>query len=71
MIELLDWAYGGPIPDGLEKFSPFMTDVPRPDVPQLDMPRVDIPRRDGPRPDGPAEARNEFDGVAPVDLSGR
>ncbi|MEO0791988.1 MAG: heterodisulfide reductase-related iron-sulfur binding cluster [Pseudomonadota bacterium] len=76
MIELLDWAYGGPIPDGLEKFAPFMTDVPRPDVPQLDvqqldMPRVDIPRRDGPRPDGPAEARNEFDGVAPVDLSGR
>jgi glycolate oxidase iron-sulfur subunit len=26
--ELLDWAYGGPVPRGLEKFKEFVTDVP-------------------------------------------
>ena len=29
-IELLDWAYGGPIPRGLEHLRPYMTDVPGP-----------------------------------------
>lgn len=29
-IELLDWAYGGPIPRGLERLSRFVTDVPQP-----------------------------------------
>ena len=27
-IELLDWAYGGPIPRGLENFKGFVSDVP-------------------------------------------
>jgi glycolate oxidase iron-sulfur subunit len=29
-IELLDWAYGGPVPQGLEGFEQFVTDVPQP-----------------------------------------
>ncbi|MBX9925080.1 MAG: glycolate oxidase subunit GlcF [Hyphomicrobiaceae bacterium] len=29
-VELLDWAYGGPIPLGLESHSKFVTDVPEP-----------------------------------------
>jgi glycolate oxidase iron-sulfur subunit len=29
-IELLDWAYGGPVPVGLESMSDFVTDVPKP-----------------------------------------
>ncbi|MGD9829901.1 MAG: glycolate oxidase subunit GlcF [Hyphomicrobiaceae bacterium] len=29
-VELLDWAYGGPIPHGLEKFQKFVRDVPNP-----------------------------------------
>jgi glycolate oxidase iron-sulfur subunit len=29
-VELLDWAYGGPVPDGLEHLAQFVTDVPRP-----------------------------------------
>jgi glycolate oxidase iron-sulfur subunit len=29
-IELLDWAYGGPVPEGLERFHSFVTDVPQP-----------------------------------------
>jgi len=29
-IELLDWAYGGPVPRGLEHLSQFVTDVPKP-----------------------------------------
>jgi glycolate oxidase iron-sulfur subunit len=29
-IELLDWAYGGPVPEGLERFQSFVTDVPQP-----------------------------------------
>jgi len=29
-VELLDWAYGGPIPPGLEGHSKFVTDVPQP-----------------------------------------
>ncbi len=28
--ELLDWAYGGPVPPGLEKLEGYMTDVPQP-----------------------------------------
>ena len=28
--ELLDWAYGGPVPPGLERMSGFVTDVPGP-----------------------------------------
>jgi glycolate oxidase iron-sulfur subunit len=27
-VELLDWAYGGPVPRGLEKLAKFVTDVP-------------------------------------------
>ncbi|HML42118.1 MAG: glycolate oxidase subunit GlcF [Hyphomicrobium zavarzinii] len=29
-VELLDWAYGGPVPAGLAHLAPFVTDVPRP-----------------------------------------
>jgi glycolate oxidase iron-sulfur subunit len=29
-VELLDWAYGGPVPHGLEHLSRFVTDVPHP-----------------------------------------
>jgi len=29
-VELLDWAYGGPVPRGLEMLEPFVTDVPKP-----------------------------------------
>jgi glycolate oxidase iron-sulfur subunit len=29
-VELLDWAYGGPIPRGLEKLAKLVTDVPAP-----------------------------------------
>ena len=29
-VELLDWAYGGPVPRGLEALEPFVTDVPKP-----------------------------------------
>ena len=27
-VELLDWAYGGPVPRGLENFKGFVSDVP-------------------------------------------
>ena len=29
-IELLDWAYGGPVPRGLERLAPHVQDVPEP-----------------------------------------
>lgn len=29
-VELLDWAYGGPVPPGLESYARFITDVPQP-----------------------------------------
>lgn len=29
-VELLDWAYGGPVPRGLEALQGFITDVPKP-----------------------------------------
>ena len=29
-VEILDWAYGGPVPRGLEKFKDRVTDVPEP-----------------------------------------
>ena len=29
-VELLDWAYGGPVPAGLAHLAPFVSDVPRP-----------------------------------------
>lgn len=29
-VELLDWAYGGPVPGGLEHLARFVTDVPKP-----------------------------------------
>ena len=29
-VELLDWAYGGPVPRGLERLKGFVTDVPGP-----------------------------------------
>ncbi len=31
-VELLDWAYGGPVPRGLEAFEAFVSDVPEPPV---------------------------------------
>jgi glycolate oxidase iron-sulfur subunit len=31
-IELLDWAHGGPVPAGLEKFASLATDVPTGDI---------------------------------------
>ncbi len=37
-IELLDWAYGGPVPRGLEAFKDFMTDVPKPNPEALRKP---------------------------------
>ncbi len=33
-IELLDWAYGGPVPRGLEAFEEFVSDVPEPQRPK-------------------------------------
>jgi glycolate oxidase iron-sulfur subunit len=30
-VELLDWAYGGPVPRGLEHLAQFVTDVPKPE----------------------------------------
>ena len=32
-VELLDWAYGGPVPRGLEAFEEFVSDVPEPPAP--------------------------------------
>ena len=29
-VELLDWAYGGPVPRGLEHLAGFMSNVPEP-----------------------------------------
>lgn len=29
-VELLDWAYGGPVPPGLEAHARFITDIPQP-----------------------------------------
>jgi glycolate oxidase iron-sulfur subunit len=37
-IELLDWAYGGPVPRGLEAFSGFVKDVPPPNPEALRKP---------------------------------
>ncbi len=37
-IELLDWAYGGPVPRGLEAFKEFVTDVPLPNPDALKKP---------------------------------
>ena len=31
-VELLDWAYGGPVPRGLERFASLVKDVPGPQV---------------------------------------
>jgi glycolate oxidase iron-sulfur subunit len=31
-VELIDWAYGGPVPRGLESFARLVTDVPGPSV---------------------------------------
>jgi glycolate oxidase iron-sulfur subunit len=35
-IELLDWAYGGPVPRGLEDLSKLVTDVPEPKIVPVD-----------------------------------
>jgi glycolate oxidase iron-sulfur subunit len=35
-VELLDWAYGGPVPRGLEHLRRFVTDVPKPRRPVQD-----------------------------------
>ncbi len=29
-VELLDWAYGGPVPRGLESLASFVSNVPEP-----------------------------------------
>jgi len=34
-IELMDWAYGGPVPRGLERFAARMSDVPLKRAPML------------------------------------
>jgi glycolate oxidase iron-sulfur subunit len=31
-VELLDWAHGGPVPNGLANLAQHMTDVPAPAV---------------------------------------
>ena len=33
-VELLDWAYGGPVPRGLENFESSVSDVPEPPTPK-------------------------------------
>lgn len=33
-VELLDWAYGGPVPRGLEGYNQFVSDVPEPEMPK-------------------------------------
>lgn len=33
-IELLDWAYGGPVPTGLEELARFVSNVPEPEKPR-------------------------------------
>mgnify|MGYP005853762149 CR=1 FL=1 len=33
-VELLDWAYGGPVPRGLERFQQLVSDVPEPVAPK-------------------------------------
>lgn len=35
-VELLDWAYGGPVPDGLEDLAGYASDVPGPAKPKMD-----------------------------------
>ena len=37
-VELLDWAYGGPIPRGLEELNGFVQDVPGPNPEALRKP---------------------------------
>jgi len=39
-VELLDWAYGGPVPRGLEGLAKFVSDVPEPAKTPLDYIRV-------------------------------
>jgi glycolate oxidase iron-sulfur subunit len=34
-VELLDWAYGGPVPRGLEGYKQFVSDVPEPEIPKV------------------------------------
>ncbi len=36
-VELLDWAYGGPVPRGLERFKEFVSEVPEPGMPELEL----------------------------------
>ena len=43
-IELLDWAYGGPLPRGLEAFKDFVTDVPAPNPEALRKPEDFVAR---------------------------
>ena len=43
-IELLDWAYGGPVPRGLEAFADFVTDVPSPNPEVLRKPEEFVVR---------------------------
>ncbi len=48
-IELLDWAYGGPVPRGLEKLKSFVSDVPQPErfVPDDFLYDVDLDKKAG------------------------
>jgi glycolate oxidase iron-sulfur subunit len=43
-IELLDWAYGGPVPHGLEAFQGFVKDVPGPNPEVLRKPEDFVAR---------------------------
>jgi glycolate oxidase iron-sulfur subunit len=39
-VELLDWAFGGPVPRGLDGLKRFMTDVPEPKLKAEDFVRT-------------------------------
>lgn len=39
-VELLDWAYGGPVPRGLEHLEQFVSDVPKPKLKESDFIRA-------------------------------
>lgn len=41
-VELLDWAYGGPVPRGLEKLAELVSNVPEVELPR-EKPRLPIP----------------------------
>jgi glycolate oxidase iron-sulfur subunit len=46
-VELLDWAYGGPVPRGLEAFKGFVNNVPAPRRTAADFITARLPQRTG------------------------